>query len=452
MKDLRSQILKEIKILLEAKAEVLAKGTKAGMSDAMAVAQAAGKLEQEIGALKALGKDVGNLENIKNTIAAGNKKDLPTLLAQAKQEAERLKATPSAAAEAPAKATRSRKATTTLAKSETAEVKPAQPAAAAEAKPEAAAAAAEAAKPAEQAAAAAGTAEVSTRDFSQISDNDLKSMIYTGTMLPAEIEQAKMILAAREATRTAAPAKKTSIFKNFTTRLGGKWNKLPRRTKILIGLGAGVSAAGLITLGLMKKGEPLPTPGPGPTPSPGGGEEGPPAPPTPPANQEKFGKKGLSFKCTGDITADSIVAKYQRYVGAFPDGEFGRNTYALGQKKSDSKLPDTWAAYSKSKNKNENVLNICNWLKRSDKPWADLSGKIRKKIKKKVAPPTESTTETPNPEPPEETPSVDRGIPGGRFARTVETFEESWNKRLQTAYTNDIFERLVRSINNKKVI
>ena len=107
----------------------------------------------------------------------------------------------------------------------------------------------------------------------------------------------------------------------------------------------------------------LPSPTP-PSPSGGGGTDG----------DDKFSQSGKSFTCTGDTAANSIVAKYQRYVGAFPDGKFGKNTYLLGQKKADSKLPSPWENYKDSSGAN----NICSWLKRPGQPWANEDGKTKK--------------------------------------------------------------------------
>lgn len=168
-------------------------------------------------------------------------------------------------------------------------------------------------------------------------------------------------------------------------------------------------------------------------------------PPTePPSDSGEFGKAGKSFTCKGDTADSSIVAKFQRYVGTTPDGQFGRNTYNTAVKKGIN-FGSTWEEYSKTPT---GASNLCNWLKTSGQPWENQEEKIKKNVIKKKTEPTPTSPENP-PEQYNPPPAGTGGLASRAGAGALDSdniYEESYNfyDKLKVDNAKLIYERLFK--------
>lgn len=318
------------------------------------------------------------------------------------------------------------------------------------------------------------------KDLSAATDNELKSLLEIGNLTRQEYDT--VISAKKAIESTPDPKVKFAKAREWASKSIG-WCKSHIKTCIAVLAGAlGTGAA--VYLISKSTGQPASGTGGGKVPTtPEGGK----VPTTPEGGETQIPPqvaeivpgtpniKTQSIRCGGDTRKDSIVAKYQRYVGVYPDGAFGKKTYAAGKNKGgDAALPDTWESYFTG-DANTSAKRICTWLRTPGKSWSVLDGtiKIPTKRRKKKAPVAEPETTVNKPE----TPFVNRepnyfggspeglegggrggqgglgsplGRPGAREA--PRELPESWHRKHQTSYSNNLFERLVKSVNNKKVI
>lgn len=447
MNKLRKQILKELKFLLN---EQLLK-TGLGEEEALTkrIAQAAKSLnapaelqklvgnavKDEIGALKAANKDATALEKVLTQVGGiRDGQDALAALADARS-ASRSAGVAKAAAE---------------------DVKTA-------------AVAGKETKAATAAATAAGTEakaaeEISSlspkriEELSTVADKDLRSMKEVGAISEEDFELA---MKAKAELKEVPAASRWQKAKDFLARNVDKCRKNKKWCATIL-VGAGITGYSLYRLGFSKDDVPggggvSPTPSPTPTPSDGGGG---------------WSRRGLSFKCPNDTDNNSVVAKFQRYIGAFPDGKFGKNTY---NKAVDFgvEIPSAWYIYKRDP---DGVSKLCGWLNQTNQPWADKNGKVRKGSKPKVLQPPEpgpipspSQKERVDPYSAEDEEPVRRGggtasysgssarpsgpsveilgRPGEEFS--PDNIRESWQKKQNKKYSNNLFERLVKSMSKK---
>jgi hypothetical protein len=160
-----------------------------------------------------------------------------------------------------------------------------------------------------------------------------------------------------------------------------------------------------------------------------------------------FGRKGLSFKCLTDTEQDSIVAKFQRYVGANPDGQFGKQTY-LKAIANQIKFGSKWEEYKFTKGA---VEKLCGWLNAESQPWSILDGKVvatRRPTKKKSInekPPGLPGDQGSDPTPAGPPSSLTPGAKGaGRPAEMEESLSFNDNKKLNEAKT--LFNKLLKNL------